>query len=56
MIFKVILIGPIVTHHSNYDLAKHIVYTEGKTPEETCAEIVEIITSSRQAKLIDEEQ
>jgi len=45
-----------VTHHSNYDLAKHIIYTEGKTPEETCAEIVEIITSGRQAKLIDEEQ
>jgi shikimate kinase len=45
-----------VTHHSNYDLAKHIVYTEGKTPEETCAEIVEIITSGCQAKLIDEEQ
>jgi shikimate kinase len=45
-----------VTHHSNYDLAKHIVYTEGKTPEETCAEIVEIITGGRQAKLIDEEQ
>jgi shikimate kinase len=33
-----------VKHHSNYDLAKHIVYTEGKTPEETCAEIVEIVT------------
>ena len=45
-----------VTHHSNYDLAKHIVYTEGKTPEETCAEIVEIITGGRRAKLIDEEQ
>jgi shikimate kinase len=45
-----------VTHHSNYDLAKHVVYTEGKTPEETCAEIVEIITGGRQAKLIDEEQ
>jgi hypothetical protein len=45
-----------VTHHSNYDLAKHIVYTEGRTPEETCAEIVEIITRGRQAKLIDEEQ
>jgi len=44
-----------VTHHSNYDLAKHIVYTEGKTPEETCAEIVEIITSGREAKLINEE-
>ena len=33
-----------VKHHSNYDLARHIVYTEGKTPEETCAEIVEIVT------------
>src|SRR4030095_7848621 len=44
-----------VTHHSNYDLVKHIVYTEGKTPEETCAEIVEIITSRRQAPLINEE-
>jgi shikimate kinase len=43
-----------VTHHSNYDLAKHIVYTEGKTPEETCAEIVEIITGGRRSKLIDE--
>jgi len=33
-----------VKHHSNYDLAKHIVYTEGKTPVGTCAEIVEIVT------------
>ena len=32
-----------VKHHSNYDLAKHIVYTEGKTPEETCVEIAELI-------------
>lgn len=30
-----------VRHHSNYDLAKHIVYTEGKTPEETSDEILE---------------
>jgi shikimate kinase len=29
-----------VRHHSNYDLAKHIVYTNGRTPEETCDEIV----------------
>jgi shikimate kinase len=29
-----------VRHHSNYDLAKLIVYTKGKTPEETCDEIV----------------
>jgi shikimate kinase len=45
-----------VNHHSNYDLAKHIVYTEGKTPEETCAEIVEIITSGSQAKLNNDEK
>jgi shikimate kinase len=32
-----------VNHHSNYDLAKYIVYTEGKTPEETGSEIVELI-------------
>jgi shikimate kinase len=44
-----------VRHHSNYDLAKHIVYTEGKTPEETCAEIVGIITRGRQAPPINEE-
>ena len=30
-------------HHSNYDLAKLIVYTKGKTPEETCDEIVKWI-------------
>lgn len=28
---------------SNYELAKFIVYTEGKTPEETCAEIMELM-------------
>ena len=44
-----------VKHHSNYDLAKHIVYTEGKAPEETCAEIVEIIMRGRQARLINQE-
>ena len=27
-------------HHGYYDLAKHTVYTEGKTPDETCAEIL----------------
>jgi shikimate kinase len=26
-------------HRSNYDLAKHIVYTKGKLPQETCDEI-----------------
>lgn len=30
-----------VYHHSNYDLAKHIVYTEGKTPEDTSAEVLQ---------------
>lgn len=29
-----------VRHHSNYDLAKLIVYTKDKTPEETCEEIL----------------
>jgi shikimate kinase len=45
-----------VTHHSNYDLAKHIVYTEGKTPEDTCSEIVEFITGGRTAPPINEEE
>ena len=29
-----------IHHHSNYDLAKHIIYTEGKTPEDTSAEVL----------------
>jgi shikimate kinase len=29
-----------VRHHSNYDLAKLIVYTKDRTPEETCEEII----------------
>jgi shikimate kinase len=29
-----------VKHHSNHDLAKIVVYTGGKTPEETCDEIL----------------
>jgi hypothetical protein len=32
-----------IRHHSNYDLAKFIVYTKGKTPEETCEEIKRLI-------------
>lgn len=32
-----------VRHHSNYDLAKIIVYTEGKTPEETRDEILDLV-------------
>jgi shikimate kinase len=32
-----------VTHHSNYDLAKHVVYTAGKEPEETRDEILSLV-------------
>lgn len=32
-----------IKHHSNYDLAKYTVYTKGKTPEETCAEILSLL-------------
>lgn len=33
----------LVKHHSNHDLAKIVVYTKGKTPEETCDEILKRI-------------
>lgn len=29
-----------IRHYSDYDLAKFIVYTNGKTPEQTCDEII----------------
>jgi ABC-type arginine transport system ATPase subunit len=32
-----------VKHHSNHDLAKFVVYTEGKTPEETGEEILGLV-------------
>ena len=32
-----------VLHHSNYDLAKITIYTEGKTPDETCDEIIALL-------------
>ena len=32
-----------VRHASNYELAKFTVYTKGKTPEETCSEILNLI-------------
>ena len=32
-----------IKHHSNYDLAKYTVYTKGKTPEETCEDILRLI-------------
>ena len=31
----------LVRHHSNYDLAKHIIYTDGKTPKDTSAEVLQ---------------
>ncbi|MEK6259193.1 MAG: AAA family ATPase [Planctomycetota bacterium] len=36
-----------VCHHSNYDLAKQIVYTQNRSPQETCEEIVSIVRRSR---------
>lgn len=35
-----------IKHHSNYDLAKYTVYTNGKTPEETCQEILDLISNA----------
>ena len=32
-----------IRHPSNYELAKHTVYTEGRTPEETRDEILELV-------------
>ena len=32
-----------VKHHSNYDLAKFIIYTKGKSPEETRDEILDLV-------------
>lgn len=37
-----------VRHHSNYDLAKLIVYTQGKTPDETCDEIINWLRGQKQ--------
>ena len=34
-----------VRHHSNFDLANHIVYTKDKTPEQTCDEILRYVRS-----------
>jgi len=35
-----------IKHHSNYDLAKHTVYTKNKTPKETCKEILNLISKT----------
>ncbi|WP_438464410.1 shikimate kinase [Marinomonas sp. PE14-40] len=35
-----------IEHKSNYELATHIVYTEGATPDETLAEVLKVIAVS----------
>lgn len=35
-----------VRHRSNFELAKHIVYNKGKTPEETCDEIIGLVVKA----------
>ena len=35
-----------VKHHSNHDLAKYVVYTKDKTPEQTCDDVLNKIDSS----------
>ena len=34
-----------IKRHSNRDLAKFVIYTDRKTPEETCDEILRLVTS-----------
>ena len=36
----------LVNNHSNYDLAKHIVYTKDKTPEQTTDEVLQWVISN----------
>ena len=36
-----------ITHASNYELAKFIVYTADRTPEDSCAEILHLIAAGR---------
>ncbi|MEM9924344.1 MAG: shikimate kinase [Cyanobacteria bacterium P01_D01_bin.50] len=35
-----------VKHHSNHDLANYVVYTKGKTPEQTCEDVLNKINPS----------
>ena len=35
-----------IRHHSNYDLAKFIVYTKGKDPDQVCNEVLQWVTST----------
>ena len=37
------LMEHFVRHPSNRSLAKHVIYTQGKTPEQSCAEIIQLI-------------
>lgn len=37
------LTARFLRHHTYYDLARITVYTKGRTPEETCREILELI-------------
>lgn len=41
------LIPYFLKHHTYYDLAKIIVYTQGKSPQETCMEILEQVRRSK---------
>ncbi|NJL45574.1 MAG: hypothetical protein HC922_07275 [Leptolyngbyaceae cyanobacterium SM2_3_12] len=34
-------------HPSNYELAKFMVYTKGKTPAETCRELLDLIQAEQ---------
>ena len=36
----------MVKHHSNHDLAKIVIYTKGKTPDQTCEEILKKINEA----------
>jgi hypothetical protein len=36
----------LVRHHSNYDLAKCIIYNKDKTPEETCDEALQWVRNN----------
>ncbi len=40
---KININAHFIRHHTYYDLAKHIVYTQGKTPEQSCEEILRLL-------------
>jgi shikimate kinase len=40
------LISYLVHNHSNYEIAKHIVFVKNKTPEEVCDEVLSICNLS----------